>query len=312
MIKIGVVNIDTSHPLEFALELQKENRARYTAVFNGGFRGEGEVNAFADKFGLERICNSIEELADIVDVGFIQGCNWDKHLEYAMAFIERGKPVFIDKPMVGNIADCRTLMELEEKGAEILGSSSLRYCNEIKNFLNLSESERGNVIHVDVTVGVDEFNYAIHGAEAMCAVANSKPVSVKYVGASHTDNLICDTYFTEFESGATGCYHCLLGKNTEFNVMIITTTSSFCFKIDSSALYKSLLDQICNKLEGKLHCLSGMEELTDSIKVLLSGKCSKEKGGKSVDINSPELESVCFDGNAFEKEYALKSKSVYL
>ena len=53
MIKIGVVNIDTSHPLAFSEILLKENRARYAAVFNDGFRGDDEVESFIKKRGLE-------------------------------------------------------------------------------------------------------------------------------------------------------------------------------------------------------------------------------------------------------------------
>ncbi|MBQ6999181.1 MAG: Gfo/Idh/MocA family oxidoreductase [Clostridia bacterium] len=312
MIKIGVVNIDTSHPLEFASVLCKEDRARYVAIFNDGFRGEDEIDAFVKKFGLDKVCNSIEELAAYVDVGFVQGCNWDKHLDYAMAFIERNKPVFIDKPIVGNIADCRKLIELEKNGAVILGSSSVRYCNEIRNFVTLPENEKGEVLHIDITVGVDEFNYAIHAVEGMCALAGKKPVSVRYVGASHKENQTCETYFVEFEGGTTACYHCVEGSYVSFNVIIVTTVTSFHFRIDNGRLYKALLDQICSKLEGKLNCLAGMEEVTDSIKVSLAGKCSKENGGKTVEINSAELGNVSFDGAFFEKEYGVKAHPIYL
>ena len=100
MIKVGVVNIDTSHPLEFAKEFQKDDRARYTAVFNDGFRNDDEINNFVQKFCLDKICNSIEELAECVDVGFIQGCNWDKHLDYVMPFAERNKPEVPAEPVI--------------------------------------------------------------------------------------------------------------------------------------------------------------------------------------------------------------------
>jgi len=312
MIRIGVVNIDVSHPLAFASILNNGNRAKYVAVFNDGFRGEDEVNNFVKTQGLEKICTSIEELADYVDVGFVQGCNWDKHLEYAMAFISRNKPVFIDKPIVGNVEECRKLIELEENGAIILGSSSARYCNEVRYFLTLPESERGKVLHIDITVGVDEFNYAIHAVEAMCALAQAKPLSVKYVGTSHKDNQSCETYFVEFEGGTTACYHCVEGNYVKFNIIILTTTNSYCMTVDNNALYCALLDEVLNKLEGKKNALANMEEITDSIKVSLAGKCSKENAGKVVEINSSELKTVHFDGYKFEKEYAAKAQPIYL
>lgn len=311
MIKIGLVNIDTSHPLDFSKRLIEGGRARYTAIYNDGFRGEDEVEAFAKKVDM-KICSSLEELADSVDVGFIQGCNWDKHLEHAMPFIRRNKPVFLDKPMVGNLADCRKILELEQQGAVILGSSSVRYCPEVQDFLNLPEAERGKVLHISMSVGVDEFNYAIHAVEGICAMVGAKPLSVRYVGQSQQDTQSCETYFVEFENGATACYHRVHGSYAKFNTIVLTTATNYSFTIDNSRLYSSLLEQLCNKLEGKPHCLASMEQITDSILVMLAGKCSKEAGGKTIRVDAPEMETVCFDGAAFQASYGAKAGKIYL
>lgn len=312
MIKIGVVNIDCSHPLAFSRVLMPEDRARYKAVFNEGFRASDEVVSFAKKCGLEKICTSLEELAEYADVGFIQGCDWDRHISQAMPFIEKGKPVFIDKPMVGNLADCRRLLALEKSGAQIMGASSVRYCDEIRRFLTLSKQEKGEVLHADITVGVDEFNYAIHAVEGLCAIMESRPVSVRYVGRGAQSGQTCDTYFVTFANGATGCYHCVLGNFLTFNVIIITTVNTHCFTIDNNKLYKALLDQICNRLEGKTDHLASMEEITDSIKVALAGKYSMENGGEAVSVDSPALENVRFDGAQFTKSYAAAASPIYL
>ena len=61
MIKIGVVNIDVSHPLMFSTVLNQGERARYVAVFNEGFRGDDEVKSFVKKQGLDKIFHSVEE-----------------------------------------------------------------------------------------------------------------------------------------------------------------------------------------------------------------------------------------------------------
>ena len=54
MLRIGTVNIDTSHAPSFAEILAKGDRARYTCVYNDAFRTDEEVNAFIEKFGLEK------------------------------------------------------------------------------------------------------------------------------------------------------------------------------------------------------------------------------------------------------------------
>ena len=57
MIKIGAVNIDISHPLVFSEYLKKTQRARYTAVYNDGFREDDEVEAFIKNCQLEKRCH---------------------------------------------------------------------------------------------------------------------------------------------------------------------------------------------------------------------------------------------------------------
>ena len=135
MIRIGAVNIDTSHPLGFGEVMEKDDRARYVGVYNDSFRPDSEVEGFIRRFGLEKRCNTLEELAAMCDIGFIHGCDWDDHLRCAMPFIEQGKPVFIDKPLVGNLADCRRVEQLVKDGAVILGASSARYAYEVQQFL---------------------------------------------------------------------------------------------------------------------------------------------------------------------------------
>jgi len=312
MIKIGVVNIDVSHPKTFSEELMKGNRARYTAVFNEGFRGEEEVLGFYRSAGLERICSSVDELVEVSDVGFIQGCNWDKHIEYAEHFIKAGKSVFIDKPIVGNIKDCKKLLELEKNGAVIMGSSSVRYCNEITEYKNLSAEEKGELLHATVTVGVDEFNYAIHAVEGLCAVAEAEPVSVKFIGSSERDNQVCENYFVRFKNGATGTYICVEDRFMLFHITVVTSKKDFCVTLDNYQLYGPMLDEVCNKIEGKKSRIASMKEITDSVRVMLAGKLSKEKGGAEISVYSDELENVRFDGYEFEKKYAAASKPMYI
>ena len=118
MIKIGVVSIDTSHPMGFAEELEKYCMdMKYEYVCPCTFRGEDEVDWFIKRFKLKGKVERIEDMVDKVDVGFIQSCNWDKHLEQAMPFIKAGKPVFLDKPVIGNLQDAKKLLELVNSGA---------------------------------------------------------------------------------------------------------------------------------------------------------------------------------------------------
>lgn len=312
MFKIGIVNIDTSHPLAFSGILRKENRARYAAIFNDGFRGDDEVECFIEKHGLDKRFLSISEMADYADIGFIQGCDWDKHIDYAVPFIKKGKPVFIDKPIVGNIRDCKKLKELADGGAVILGSSSVRYAHEICDFLALDEESRGKTVNVFGTAGVDEFNYGIHIVEGICALIQDKPLSVSFAGAGNIDGKICETYFIKFESGVTAVYNLFTGTWQPFEIVIMTAKSTYQFRIDTNAIYKSLLDRICDYMETGVNNLATVNQLVDSVMIMLAGRISRENGGGEIRICDIPDDDPGYDGALFCEGYAAAASKIYL
>jgi hypothetical protein len=312
MFKIGIVNIDVSHPLAFANLLATENRARYAAIYNDGFRGDDEVEAFIQDFKLEKRCSSIEELAECVDIGFIQGCNWDKHIKQALPFIKAGKPVFIDKPIVGNIVDCNKLEALASDGAVILGSSSVRYCQEVADFLAMPEKKRGKIMSIFGTSGVDEFNYGVHIVEAITELAGVNAQSCKYIGSNSVDNKNCETFFVKFENGITATYNTFHGLWQPFEVVITTTVGIWQFRIDCSRIYKALLDRICDYMESTNNKLAPVSVLLEPVKIMLAGRISREQNGIECQIADIPDNDSGYNGATFEKSYAAISPKMYL
>lgn len=309
MFRIGTVNIDTSHAPAFAEILLKENRARYTAIYNDGFRTDEEVDAFIKKFGLEKRYYSLSEMAKNIDIAFIQSCNWDRHIELAMPFIKAGVPVFIDKPLVGNMKDVKTIEKLADKGAVILGSSALRYTYEHDSFFSVPDEQRGEIVHVSTMVGVDEFNYAIHAIESILGfLRETSPVSVRYIGTGVVGETPCDSYYIRFDSGATACYHICLKGWQPSTALVMTTKTSFAYKIDTNKVYEAMLKHVVNYLEGKPNGLVSAHKLCDSIKIMLAGRKSKETGGKEVLISKLRTGDPGFDGTKFEAEYAAQQR----
>lgn len=312
MVRLGAVNIDTSHPLGFAEVLAKSGRARYVAVYNDSFRGDDEVDGFVRRFGLEKRCASLEELADACDLGMIQGCNWDDHIRCAQPFWDRGKPVFLDKPLVGNLADCRRLEALVREGAVILGSSSARYAREIRDFLAIPQEERGRIVHVTASGGVDEFNYGIHVAEALGGLLGQGAQSVRYAGRGEIPGGgYADSFFTRFSSGVSTVHTLYTGAWQPFAITVITDKKTVQLTLDASALYAALLEEICDYMEGKPNRLALVEALTESVRIMLAGKASRERGGE-VRLDSLPEDDPGFDGAAFWREYGAAAGKIYL
>ena len=305
MYRIGTVNIDTSHAPAFAEIFLQGDTARYTAIYNDGFRTDEEVDAFMQKFGVTERYTDLAEMAKNVDIAFIQSCNWDRHIELSMPFIEAGVPVFIDKPLVGNLKDCLTLEKLAAEGKVILGTSAMRYTYERDSFFAVPDEQRGNIIHVSTMVGVDEFNYAIHSIESILGfLKGDHAVSCRYIGGGLVGEVPTDSYYVRFASGATACYHICLKGWQPSTALVMTDKTSFAYKLDVNKLYEAMLKHVCAWLEGKPNDLVSTEDMTMGVKIMLAGKKSKENGGAEVALTDLRETDVGFDGYAFETFYA--------
>ena len=103
MVKIGGVSLDVSHPKAFSLAIQKEKLdMRYTHSCKMSFRNDEEFAWFTKTFDVIPV-EKIEDMVDEVDVGFIQSCNWQKHLD------QRG---FVYQAL-GQLRHITILMELQ-------------------------------------------------------------------------------------------------------------------------------------------------------------------------------------------------------
>ena len=310
MFRIGTVNIDTSHAPSFAEILLQGDTARYTAIYNDGFRTDEEVNAFMEKFGVKERYTDLAEMAKNVDIAFIQSCNWDRHIELSAPFIEAGVPVFIDKPLVGNLKDCKVLEQLAAEGKVILGTSAMRYTYERDSFFAVPEEQRGKILHVSTTVGVDEFNYAIHSVESILGfLKGDTAVSCRHLGSSMVEDVPQDSYFVKFASGATACYHICMKGWQPSTAVVMTQKTGFVYKLDVNKLYEAMLKHVCAWLKGEPNDLVSVPEMTMAIKIMLAGKKSKENGGNEVALQDLRDDDPGFDGYAFEEFYAASQRS---
>ena len=270
MIRIGAVNIDTSHPLGFGEVMEKDDRARYVGVYNDSFRPDSEVEGFIRRFGLEKRCNTLEELAAMCDIGFIHGCDWDDHLR-----------------------------------------SSARYAYEVQQFLALPEEERGEVVNVFGTAGVDEFNYGVHIAEAIGGILGQGAQSVRYMGRGEAGGKYSESYFVQYENGKSAVFNTFTGTWQPFVLTIMTTKTTHHFRMDSNRLYEALMCEICNYMEGKPNLLAGPDALLESVKVMLAATASRAQGGAPVALDALTDAMPAYDGRAFCRSYGAAAGRLY-
>lgn len=199
---------------------------------------------------------------------------------------------------MGNLADCEMLESLVNSGAVIVGGSAYRYCKEFEAFLARPESERGEVRSLFGSIGLDNFNYGIHIIESLGRFVPKGAQSVRCVG-----NEDSGFYHIQYESGVKGVYH--LNKGIWRPLVLIVNTSKGTFVIQPAInkLYGALLKQVFNFIEKKEHMVA-IDELTESIKIALAGKASRELEGAEVKLENLNSEIQGYSGNGFATYYA--------
>lgn len=133
MIKIGIIGTENSHAMAFAkyfnLPEEKTGKVphegmRVTAVMGSAESAQKVVEAT----GVETICQSAEEMAQLVDAVMVVNQKGSVHYANAMPFVKKGMPIFVDKPFTSDPAQAVELYEkMKEHGCKVMGGSGCKY-----------------------------------------------------------------------------------------------------------------------------------------------------------------------------------------
>ncbi len=296
MLKLGMVDLCTSHPGSWIKIIKEMDDVEVAAVYDdGGVRPVGYAKQFAEEEGVGLVPDSLEAMVDMVDGALIHSANWDIHIEHAMPFIEAGKPVFLDKPMVGNLGQLNELLVLDAKyDGLIMGGSSVRWAAEVQEMAAQKE-EMGEIGCAWVQGRGDFFNYGIHTVECFQGFFGAGVISVEHVG----DKGGMDVFRADYADGTPVFY--VLGSPASPWFVSISAANGVYAKQLGSNIYPGLIDQIVKAFTSGEAPLS-LEDNLECIKVALAAKISRRTGQISYlqDLGNDES----FDGFAFTEEYA--------
>lgn len=114
----------------------------------------------------------------------------------------------------------------------------------MQQFLALPEEERGEVVNVFGTAGVDEFNYGVHIAETIGGILGQGAQSVRYMGRGEAGGKYSESYFVQYENGKSAVFNTFTGTWQPFVLTIMTTKTTHHFRMDSNRLYEALMCEI--------------------------------------------------------------------
>ncbi len=205
-LRAGIIGLDTSHVVAFT-EIINDPEAsgslaqiKVVAGFPGGSpdipssrdRIDGFTERLRNEYNVE-IVDSIDELLDKVDVVLLESVDGRPHLDQIRPVIAAGKPVFVDKPVAGTLADAIELFELAESASvPCFSSSSLRFRPEIAEAT--SPSTVGQVLGASVYSPCvlephhpDLYWYGVHGVEILFTIMGPGCETVSRVQTEGTD-----------------------------------------------------------------------------------------------------------------------------
>jgi predicted dehydrogenase len=188
-LRAGIIGLDTSHVVAFTHLLNAPSPkpelsgVRVVAAYPGGSpdipasrdRLAGFTQELRDKFGVA-IVGSIAELIAQVDVVLLESVDGRPHLDQVRPVFRARKPVFIDKPVAGSLADAIEIVELARQAkTSWFSSSSLRFSPGIAAMRQ--NAKVGAILGCDAhgpcsleSHHPDLFWYGIHGVEALFTV----------------------------------------------------------------------------------------------------------------------------------------------
>lgn len=205
-IRVGIIGLDTSHAPAFAKVINDQEAAdmsdiRVVAAYPKGSpdieSSVSRVPAYTkqlEAMGVE-IVPSIDELLSKVDAVLLETNDGRPHLEQVRPVLEAGKPVFIDKPMAGTLADVLTIAnEAKAAGVPIFSSSSLRYVAKAQA---IRHGEIGDVLGCTTyspcaleATHPDLYWYGIHGVELLFTIMGPGCERVTRVTTDGTDVVV--------------------------------------------------------------------------------------------------------------------------
>jgi len=296
MIRIGLVDLDTSHPHAFTQILRTISGVEVRAVWDGhDVWPEGYDRVFARDHGIPVVCDRLEEMPAHVDAAMIHGTNWDTHVEKAELFMRAGKPILIDKPVVGSVGDCDRLLDLQERyGTLVFGGSSLRYAKEV-TALKEAVGPRNTLLSVAAAGPGDFFSYGIHTTEMLQGFLGSGIRSVKPVASSKIPVLAAT-----FEDGFVAIIQLQMPFH-EWTLSAYTDKGLRTATVSIDGLYEPFLRNFVTLLNGGSveYSLSGPVE---AVRFQIAAKICIERG---TEVLLKELSpDAGFDGRAFAAEYA--------
>jgi predicted dehydrogenase len=294
-LRAGIIGLDTSHVAAFTQLLNAEKPkpgvagVRVVAAYPGGSpdipssrdRLQGFTRTLKEKHGVE-IVGSIDELLTKVDVVLLESVDGRPHLEQARPVLRAHKPLFIDKPVAGTLADAIALFDLaRETGTPCFSSSSLRFSPAITSMKN--DPKLGEIVGCYTYAPCelephhpDLYWYGVHGVETLYTIMGA---GCESVARTHTEGT--DVVVGVWKGGRIGTFRGNRKASHDYGGTVFGTKRNV--PLGGYGGYEPLVVEIVKFFKGGKPPVSA-EETIEIFAFMEAADESKRQGGRTVSI----------------------------
>ena len=296
VIRVGMIGLDTSHVAAFTKVLNDPKAegdlagVKVVAAFPGG---SPDIPSSADRVGKfteqlqasgVEIVDSIPKLLEKVDVVMLESVDGRPHLEQARPVLAARKPMFIDKPCAGTLADVIAIFELAKKyECPIFSCSSLRFGPTLQ--AALKDPKVGEIRGCDAFSPCsleehhpDLFWYGVHGCEMLFTVMGPGVKSVTRVQTKGTELVV-----GVWEDGRVGTFRGIRDGKAGYGATIFGTKGTFI--VDKYEGYAPMLVEACKFFRTRKPPVAA-EDTINIFAFMEAADESKRQGGAPVSVDA--------------------------
>jgi Oxidoreductase family, NAD-binding Rossmann fold len=264
---------------------------RIVAAYPGGSadipssrdRLAGYTSELHDQYGV-KIVRSIDELLADVDVVLLESVDGRPHLEQVRPVFNAHKPVFIDKPVAGTLADAIAIFDLaRETKTPCFSSSSLRFSAGIAGMRH--SDKVGDVLGCDAygpchleAHHPDLYWYGIHGVETLFTIMGTGCQTVSRTQTEGTDLAV-----GVWKGGRVGTFRGIRAGRADYGATVFG--SKGIAPSSGYGGYEPLVVEIVKFFKTGKPPISA-EETIEIFAFMEAADESKRQGGKPVSVES--------------------------
>ena len=239
------------------------------------------AESVAEAVLVDKVCDTLEEAAESTHGAFVCDMWGEYHKEQALAFLQRGKPVFVDKPLAESAADAEAMISAaRDNGTTLSTCSSLRFDPQLRKLKRKIKEELGkpSIVTVCCPCYQDLARYSVHGIEILMEIAGGVAVGrVRDIGTGTRRHLI----LVEFTDGCCGVIHSW--ENHAYSVTLTGENGQEVGVLGVMDTFKPMVEAVLDSFTANLPVVQ-YDEALEVVKVIEAGVKSRAADGAPVTL----------------------------